>query len=73
MGREMGRECMVGKDWYGNGSWEGVVGEGEVIELGRRIKGSGISNWGSILYFESRKAGKVYSMQNWKEVYIIEY
>lgn len=51
MGREMGRECVVGKDWYGNGSWEGVVGEGVVIELGKRIKGSRISKWGSILCF----------------------
>lgn len=32
MGREMGRKCVVGKDWYGNGRWEGVVGEGEVIK-----------------------------------------
>lgn len=32
MGREMGRKCVVGKDWYGNGRWKGVVGEGEVIK-----------------------------------------
>ena len=28
MGREMGRKCVVGKDWYRNGRKEGVVGEG---------------------------------------------
>ena len=73
MGREMGRECVVGKDWYGNGSWEGVVGEGEVIELGKRMRGSGISKWGSTLCFYCRKAGRVYSMHNWKDAHIIEY
>lgn len=37
------------------------------------MRGSGISIDGSILCFECRKAGKVYSMHNWKEVHIIEY